>query len=203
MSDEHVRSSSHPSLPPERVGALLNAAARGDQAAWRSLVEHFAPRVFGLLRAQCGDADLAEEITQSTFCTMAAKIESYIEAGKFEAWLFRIALNRLRDEGRRRARHAAPTDDVILATLTGTGRPSAAGGGAASSDTPDEIAALRLAMARLSPADQRVVHLRHAAGLSFKEIAEALDEPLGTLLARHHRALKKLRDLIAGEDRPA
>lgn len=199
MSDDTARSSSHPSLPPERVGELLNAASHGDQAAWRSLVEHFAPRVFGLLRAQCGDADLAEELTQSTFCTMAAKIESYVEAGKFEAWLFRIALNRLRDEGRRRARHAAPTDDAVLASLTGTGRPSARG--PTDVAVPDDIAALRVAMSKLSPADQRVVHLRHASGLSFKEIAEALDEPLGTLLARHHRALKKLKELIAGEER--
>ena len=45
-------------------------------------------------------------------------------------------------------------------------------------------------MARLHDADREVIELRHHGGLSFKQIAELLDEPLGTLLARHHRALR-------------
>ncbi|MFO0872764.1 MAG: RNA polymerase sigma factor [Phycisphaerales bacterium] len=190
---------SHAALDPERVGALLRSAADGDQSSWKALVGHFAPRVFGLVRAQCGDADLAEEITQSTFCTMAAKIGSYVEGGKFEAWLFRIALNRLRDEARRRSRQATPTDDTVLAAIVGSRTSDAAASSRPGSDLPEEIVALRAAIAKLSPSDQRVIHLRHAAGLGFKEIAEVLDEPLGTLLARHHRALKKLRDLMGEE----
>src|SRR5690606_28321813 len=87
------------------------------ERAWRRIVDHYAPRVFGLLRAHCGNADLAEEITQSTFCTVAAKIGSYVESGRFEAWLFRIAMNRLRDELRRRKRQAAPTDQQVLTGL--------------------------------------------------------------------------------------
>ena len=42
----------------------------------------------------------------------------------------------------------------------------------------------------------QILHLRHAAGLTFKQIAEVLDEPLGTVLARQHRALAKLRRIL-------
>ena len=57
----------------------------------------------------------------------------------------------------------------------------------------------------LPEADRRIIHLRHFAGLSFKQIAEVLEQPLGTVLARQHRALKKLRGLMSevegeGED---
>ncbi|MHC4710244.1 MAG: sigma-70 family RNA polymerase sigma factor, partial [Planctomycetota bacterium] len=61
----------------------------------------------------------------------------------------------------------------------------------------DEVQALRAAMDRLSEADRRVIHLRHFAGLSFARIAEVLGEPLGTVLARQHRALGKLRQMLA------
>ncbi len=52
-------------------------------------------------------------------------------------------------------------------------------------------------MDKLSEADREIVELRHHAGLSFKQMADLLSEPIGTLLARHHRALKKLKDLLA------
>ena len=78
--------------------ALLAKAAQGDSDAWRVLVKTYAPRVHGLLAAQCRDEDLAEEITQSAFCTVAVKLGDYVESGRFESWLFRIAVNRLRDE---------------------------------------------------------------------------------------------------------
>jgi DNA-directed RNA polymerase specialized sigma24 family protein len=69
--------------------------------------------------------DLAEEITQMTFCRIAAKIGSYSEAGKFEAWLFRIAMNILRDEMRRRQRHAMPTENQALIGSGGGGNAGA------------------------------------------------------------------------------
>src|SRR5262245_57403808 len=86
------------SEPPAKgaLEAMLRRAAEGDQQAWRTIVDSYSPRVFGLLNAHCRSADLAEEITQSTFVTIVSKIGSYTELGKFEPWVFRIAMNRLR-----------------------------------------------------------------------------------------------------------
>jgi RNA polymerase sigma-70 factor, ECF subfamily len=190
----------------------LRLAAEGDQHCWRILIETYSGRVFGLIRAQCGSSDLAEEITQSTFCTVVAKIGSYTELGKFEQWLFRIAMNRLRDEMRRRKRQARPVEDEALTALAegvAAGRSGATGGaagGGGAAPEPSvlapvggpELRALRIAMTQLSESDQHIIHLRHNAGLSFKQIAEVLEQPLGTVLARQHRALKKLGELLRG-----
>ena len=112
-----------------------------------------------------------------------------------EAWVLRIAMNRLRDEMRRRARQATPTDATTLVSL--------AGGGTEDSDEEEGVVAdgrLQEALGRLSDADREIIHLRHVGGLSFKEISETLDAPIGTLLARHHRALRKLRQLLEPPD---
>ncbi len=185
-----------PSNQSETLQATLRRAAQGDDAAWRLLVETYAARVFGLIRAQCGNEDLAQEITQSTFCTVVVKIEQYTELGKFESWLFRIAMNRLRDEMRRRKRQANPVRDDTLAGLVGADVRADQAGVA----DPDELRALRAAMARLSEADLRVIQLRHYGGLSFAQIAQVLGQPLGTVLARQHRALKKLRQLLRPDE---
>lgn len=185
-------------LDKEQLQDMLQRAAEGDEHAWWVIVDAYSRRVFGLIRAQCGSADLAEEITQSTFCTIVSKIGSYTELGKFEPWLFRIAMNRLRDEMRRRKRHARPVEDEALAGLAGAAPPDEppvlAGG--------PESEALRRAMAQLSEADRKIIHLRHFSELSFKQIAELLEQPLGTVLARQHRALKKLRELMTRDQPP-
>ena len=154
------------------------------------VVNAFAPRVHGLLRAQCRDDELAEEITQSTFCTIATKLGSYIENGRFEAWLFRIAMNRLRDEMRRRARQARTMDGEAFKRVAGASNNES---GFVSVEVRDQ---LRLALSRMTEADREIIDLRHIGGLSFKALSDFYEEPVGTLLARHHRALKKLKAML-------
>jgi RNA polymerase sigma-70 factor (ECF subfamily) len=179
----------------EPLDLTLARAAAGDETAWRRIVEEYAPRVYGLIRAQCGRDDLAEEITQSTLCTVVARIGRYTELGRFESWLFRIAMNRLRDEMRRRKRQASLPGSETFAAMAGPEPGSGAGA--------EELSRLRAAIARLSEADRTVIHLRHHAGLSFARIAEVLGEPLGTVLARQHRALRKLRELMGAPPDPS
>ena len=174
---------------------LLAQASAGDEFAWRQIVDAYAFRVFALLRSKCLNDDLAEEITQSTFCTVAEKIGGYTETGKFEPWLFRIAMNRLRDEMRRRKRHAVPMENEMIGILS-------KGINETSSDNEfDEpiLNQLRNAVRMLPSSDQDIIHMRHSAGMSYKQIANVLGEPLGTVLARQHRALKKIRIFIESE----
>lgn len=175
---------------------LITQAIAGDDAAWCAIVAEYAPRVHALLVSNCHDHDLAEEITQSTFCTVAAKLQSYVDQGKFSSWLFRIAMNRLRDEMRRRKRQAIPVAAEVLRPVFKTGREDRSRHAKIDSDT---AAALWAAVQGLAEADQQVIRLRHMAGLSFKQIAEQLEHPLGTVLARHFRALKRLREALGDE----
>lgn len=211
------------------LAALLQAAAAGDDQAWRAIVALYARRIYALARSRLrgasaggtggggaarGDGasgggfgqggtfpkghDAAEEVTQSVFCTVATKLAQgeYSEQGRFESWLFRVAMNRIRDEVRRRKRHAAPTDPEVLSQSFVDERESAEKRARDGRASRDELDALRLAMDGLSDADREVVELRHHAQMSFKAIAEMLEEPIGTLLARHHRALRKLKELL-------
>lgn len=187
--------------PGRPLADVLAAAARGDGTAWRQLIDLYSPRVFALARSRCRSADAAEEVTQSVFATVAAKLGGqvgsggYVEMGRFEPWLFRIAMNRIRDEARRRDRQASATDPADLAMLA-DGR---TGAGPASGR---DVEKLRFALDLLPAADREVIDLRHHGGMSFRQIADLMDEPIGTLLARHHRALRKLKALLTedGED---
>ena len=143
-----------------------------------------------MVRSRCHDDDLAEEITQSVFVTISSKLSpdgGYEEHGRFESWLFRITMNRVRDEMRRRKRHAVATDPAGFSDIQGA--PEAPRDDAG-------LASLRAAMDGLTDAERQVIELRHHGQMSFKHIAETLDEPIGTVLARHHRALRKLKRLI-------
>jgi len=204
-----------PEVDSSRLDKTLAAAAMGDGQAWAALVGMYSGRVFGLIYKQCRDSDLAEEITQETFVKVVRKLtqhDGYREQGKFEPWLFRIAMNNLRDEMRRRGRQARPMDMSPGATAGGSGDQASGWASAESGviaggpwvpDAPfeqlsraEQIDELRRAIASLPEADQEVLHLRHTAGLSFAQIAETLDQPLGTVLARGHRALGKLKKLM-------
>ena len=57
---------------------------------------------------------------------------------------------------------------------------------------------LETALARLSEGDREIIELRHLGGMSFRALSDYYEEPIGTLLARHHRALRKLKGLLEG-----
>ncbi|MCC6426813.1 MAG: sigma-70 family RNA polymerase sigma factor [Phycisphaerales bacterium] len=181
-----------------RLTGLLALASRGDQAAWRELVGLYARRVFAMGFSRFRNRELAEEIAQSVFATVAAKLASgdYTERGRFESWLMRVTMNRIRDEARRAARQAVPTDPASLVDIREDGQR----GGAERDDDSGRFLALRDALTQLPDADREVLMLRHQGQMAFKEMSELLDEPVGTLLARHHRALRKLREIMESPD---
>lgn len=194
-----------PGVDDPGVDELLRAAARGDQRAWADLVTLYARRLFALARSRLRDDDAAEEIVQSVFVTVAEHVGrgTYDDRGKFEAWLFRVGTNRIRDEIRRRRRRATrfaadPRAGAIGGTAPALEQVTAADEPLGFEAPP--LAALRSALEELPPADRDVIELRHHGGLSFNQIADLLDEPVGTLLARHHRALRKLRKIIESRD---
>jgi RNA polymerase sigma-70 factor, ECF subfamily len=174
------------------VAPILKAASRGDGAAWERLVALYSRRIYALAKSRCKRHDVAEEITQSVLVTMATKLGGgqYREEGKFEPWLFRMAMNRVRDHVRREKRRP---EELELMDDDG-----ARGHAAPRHEAVDgaELDRLRTAMTRLTDSDREIVELRHHGQMNFKDMAELLEEPMGTLLARHHRALKKLKELM-------
>lgn len=178
------------------VESLLVRAGDGDQQAWRELIGLYSRRVFAMAKSHLRSDELAEEITQSVFVTVAQKLPGsdsggYREQGSFEPWLFRITMNRVRDEARRAKRQARPTDpETIAQAMPASDLPP----GVLEPDPMQQQ--LRDALDRLDAPDREIIDMRHIGGMSFKQIAAVLDAPIGTVLARHHRALKKLRNTL-------
>lgn len=191
---EPATSSGNPERPAIRAAhddlpEILRAARRGEPDAWATLVARFARRVYAFARSKGLSPEHAEEVAQSVFASVSVKVQrgQYDERGSFEAWLFHIAANRVRDSIRASRRRATAIEGLRFTARRIESAPPA--------DALDEPAseALRDALAALPDADREVVDLRHHAGMAFKDIAALLGEPVGTVLARHHRALRKMR----------
>lgn len=191
-------------MVPAELDALLQRACRRDAEAVAALVDVYAPRVFGLLLRLTGSRDAAEDLTQETLLRVLRTIDSYEHAGKFEPWLFRIAANLARDQARSRRRRGtavpldgAMDDEASLASRVERDSPS---------DPTERLEAgeqsrrLLEQLEALPEMDREILLLRHYAQLPFREIADLLGIPLGTALARVHRALAKLRRELGGPD---
>ncbi len=176
---------------------LLRRARRRDPEALTRLVELYSPRLFGLLYRMTGARDAAEDLLQETFLRVVRAIDRYAHIGKFEPWLFRIAANLARDQARRRARQPAPQpldaaarDAELRASADGRMQGADPQARLGRDEMQQRLAA---ALEQLSDADREIILLRHYSELPFRAIADLLGIPLGTALARAHRALRKLR----------
>ncbi len=192
-------------MASDGLEGLLERARRRDPAALDELVSRYSSRLFGLLYRLTGSRDVSEDLLQETFLRMVRTIGEYEHVGRFEAWLFRIAANLARDWARKRTRRgetsplAAGRDDEDCPGAVAPEAP--AGDPGAAIERRESVRALVAALHELPAPDREVLLLRHYGELSFKEIAEHLDVPLGTALARAHRALLKLKARMrAAED---
>ena len=184
------------------LDGLLRRARRREPEALCELVRCYSDRVFGLVYRLTGSRDAAEDLMQETFLRMVRGLDAYEHVGKFEPWLFRIAANLARDRARKLGRRGE-TGSLDEMTRDGDAPVS----GAIARDDPAgrlqrAEAGERLAacLEKLSDADREIILLRHYSELPFREIAAMLGIPLGTALARAHRALQRLREQLADED---
>ncbi len=157
-------------------------------AEFERLYAEHAQRLFGFLVYRTGDRALAEDLVADTFEA------AYRARGRFDrrrasarTWLYAIALNLLRDQGRRQAAQARAYERTTAAE---------AGSGDDALDRVAERDRIMRALAGLSDEERECVALRFGADLSLKEIAAALGEPLTTVEGRLYRALRKLRGAL-------
>lgn len=185
------------------LAKLIRRAQERDPEAFDALVETYSPRLYGYLYRLTSHRDDADELLQEVFVRVVRNIERYAHDGRFEAWLFRIATNLVRDNVRRKKRRPAMNASDHFA---GNGEDESTGG-LLESNTPDDgsmrpearletaedVDRLQVALTKLPEKEREVIMLRHFSEMSFKEIAEATGTPIGTALARAHRGLAKLR----------
>ena len=169
----------------EDEARALERFLAGDEAAFEDLVTRYESRVRTLAHGILRDRALAEDVAQETFLTAHQKARSFRAVdseASFRSWLFRIAINRARDELRRRSRRG----EVELDESEGSREARW-----------DERLDLSKAIAEIRPEHRAALILREVEGLSYAEIAEALGWPPGTVMTRIHRARLELRALLS------
>jgi RNA polymerase sigma-70 factor, ECF subfamily len=196
---------------PKEAGddpALVRAAQRGDEQAFRKLVERYHRRVVQLALGMTKDPDEAMDIAQETFVKVHRYLPSFKGDSSFYTWTYRIAMNLCLDAQRRRGRFERvdleqSADAEIEAAMD---PPSAALAGpqrqALNAELRDKI---EEALASLSENHRAILILRELEGLSYEELAKVLAIRKGTVMSRlFHARLKmqnKLREYL-GQDAP-
>lgn len=184
--------SSSEAVPPTDE-ALVHRLRGGDVAAGEVLAKrYYEPLTRYLQRLAGGHA--AEELHQQTWLSVLDHLERFDPAtagGGFKAWLFRIATNKANDHWRSRGRERTAKEGLKWVTDELT---PAAG---ARLEGAEQEEKLRRAIELLPEPQRQVLVLRYYSSLKFVEIAEILGCPLNTALGRVHKALIKLRQLMA------
>jgi RNA polymerase sigma-70 factor (ECF subfamily) len=190
------------SSPTDSTDESLVAAylERGDERAFRRLVERHQSRIYGYLVGMVQDRDTANDLFQETFAraldAMHQRRGGYADQGRWIHWIMRIARNATLDHLRAKKRwQMADTGDGEEEPLWER-LPDEAPGAEALLEQSNRQRWLESLIARL-PADQReVLLLRHDSDLTFREIAALTDCSINTALGRMRYALLNLRRMI-------
>jgi RNA polymerase sigma-70 factor (ECF subfamily) len=179
------------SLPVE--AELVARTKRGDDDAFAELVRMYQNRVFNFVLARVRHRQQAEDVTQEVLVKAYFSLGKLREPGKFKSWIFSIAHNHLRDLLRKRKLEIADVEEGYTEHYVDPSTPES------------ELKRQRAqedawnALAKLKPEQREILVLCDIEGLSYREIAEIMRVPLGTVQSRIFYARRKLRGILAGE----
>lgn len=174
--------------------AVMQRICDGDDAAVGDLYDRYAPMALGLALKIVRDGQEAEDVVHDAFIAIVERADQFRpERGTVVAWLVTTVRNLALDRARRRARRAQITEDELQhEPAEPVLDPEAL------SWLERERAAVRAALARLSPSQRATLEIAFFEGLSYPEIAERDGVPLGTVKSRAARALAALRAALDG-----
>jgi len=183
---------------PADAGVVQRARA-GDHAAFRVLVERYQGRAYRLALRVLRDEDRAQDVVQDALLKVYGSLDRFEGRSSFYTWLYRIVMNLCLDRKRRdRSDREVEWDDES----TGRSLASPAGAEPAPRDPEAEAQSSELgtivgrAIAALPEDARRAIELREIDGLSYKEIAEVLGIPKGTVMSRLYYARRRLQESL-------
>jgi RNA polymerase sigma-70 factor (ECF subfamily) len=178
---------------------LIEAACRGETAAFEALVRKYQQRLCTALTHLCGSYEEAEDVAQEALVQAFLKLRTFAGSSAFYTWLYRIAINAAISR-RRRRRPEVSVEDC---------RQHRGDQLADAGELPpqrllreERAAQIRCALGRLSEEYRAILVLREIEGFAYDQIAEILGLPAGTVRSRLHRArlqLKEQLDALLGE----
>ncbi len=183
--------------------ALVTRVRDGDREAYRPLVERYQQPLFRMAFARVHDEEEARDIVQAAFVKGWTHLDGFRADSSFLTWMRRIVENLCTDHARKRTRRKTGSYDDAVAARDEDGEIVQAHHG----DDPGKAAANRELRERIGtaldqlPEDQRrILLLREIDGLSYKEIAEFVGIPEGTVMSRLFYARKRVQALLRDED---
>ncbi len=171
------------------LARIITGCKGGDAKCFAQIIDTYASRCYGYFYRLTGNNDISDELLSELFVKLVEKIGSY-KGGSFESWLFKIASNIFHDHLRSKQRRKKLLNVQKTELESGTIEPKKS-----DDDLTDK---LQIQLRRLDEDTRELIMLRFYSQLSFKEIAQIRSEPMGTTLAKTHRALKKLREYMEG-----
>lgn len=182
---------------------LVQRAQGGDRTAFRELFDRYHKRAFSVAYGVLKHRQDSLDVVQEAFVKVHKHLGSFQGSSSFYTWLYRIVMNLAIDHlRRRRTGRSVEYDDAVLRED---------GGGSEESVMPRMLDAnprkavirrellekVQIALAELPDIHQQVILLREIEGLSYEEMAEALDVPKGTIMSRLFHARKKMQAALA------
>jgi RNA polymerase sigma-70 factor (ECF subfamily) len=171
------------------LARIITGCRGGDAECFAEIVDMYSSRCYGYFYRLTGNNDISDELLSELFVKLVEKIGSY-KGGSFESWLFKIASNIFHDHLRGKQRRKKLLESQVAEIESGTMEPKRSDG-----ELADK---LQVQLRRLDEDTRELIMLRFYSELSFKEIAQIRAEPIGTTLAKTHRALNKLRRYMEG-----
>ncbi len=175
------------SMPAEDELGLIHSAQRCDRQAFGELVARYRDGVVNVIYRMCGDAELAEDAAQEAFIRAWQHLPKYRPEAPFRNWVYRIASNVALDT-LRREREMADVDELPIAARTP--------GPEAVAEQNERAVMVQRAVLALPEASRVVLILREYEGLSYQEIADMVQIPIGTVMSRLNYARTRLRDML-------
>ena len=175
---------------------LMNLAMNDDACAFEELFRRYKRRLFGFFYGLVLNSEEARDCVQETFLRLWQRRTQFARKGRFSAYLFQIAKNHFLDKSRSRKSHIDVQRVSGPEPAESLHRVSLSSGGYNEAVINEIRDAVSEAMARLPEIHRLVYVLSEEQGMSYKEIAEILECPVGTVSSRKGEAVRKLRIML-------
>ena len=195
-----------PAAPSDSDAMLVERTVAGDQKAFELLVIKYQRRIQRLIGRMVRDVDLVEDIAQETFIRAYRALAQFRGEAQFYTWLYRIAVNTAKKALMELKRDPTVSENSFKSGQSDeSDETSPLENELISSETPDAVLAgkeiaqmVNAAMEALPEELRQAITLREIEGLSYEEIAEVMNCPIGTVRSRIFRA----REAISARIKP-
>jgi len=181
---------------------IVRRILRGEEDLFELLVRRYQARVLGHVARMVGQRDDALDLTQEIFIKVFQALDRYNAQYKFSTWLFRIAGNAAIDHLRKKRPRTVPleaSDPTSSRQVSSIEYKSPELDPYADLRNTERGEAISRAIQELPPEFRELITLRHFAGLSYEEIAQVKEMPLGTVKNKLFRARAVLKERLSGE----